>query len=284
MIAKNEAEVARSKERRRFGRDQGGGAGNNKGGARILLLLGGGCAALALVIVCAGGGVGIWMWTRAPAEQMHAKRDGDPPKNPDGKGVEPGKDQPPKDQIIVGPKLKNPLKATGPVAAVADTELGPPTDVWNLTIRMPKGLFLRFKDKKDGGTGDASFYDWATPDADEDTPGRACNVLRQRDIDNLGPFLLLTANRKLKSKPGALYPYDTILLPEEVETNGMSGARMWQSLSFPGKSKSTIVIEYRFQADDWSIFLRGVGVGKTEAEARRHAEVVDAAICTLRKR
>ena len=260
-----------------------------KGGAGIVLLLGGGCAVLLLIVTCAGVGVGIWLWNRTPADQVLANLDGNKPKNPDGKAGpdkdNPPKDNPPKDKPGDGLKPKNPLKASGPVAKVDDSEFGPPNDIWNYSIRMPKELVLRFKDKKDGGTGDASYFDWVTPEANEDTPGRACNVLRQKIVGNLGdlsPFILLTANRKLKSKPGAFYPFDTVLLPEEVEVNGIAGARMWQL--YTSKDKFTFSIEYRFQADDWSIYMRAAGVGKTEAEARRHAEVVDAAICTLRKR
>jgi hypothetical protein len=258
-------------------------------GSRNLLLLG--ACAVGLVVVGAGG-VAAWLLTRTSAGQAVARRESDGPKNPDdkaekpkpqdGKAPEPDRAGKPNDGANDGGKPKPPAKANGPVAAVADTEFGPATDVWDYTIRMPKGLLLRFKDKKDGGPGDASSYDWVTPGAGEDDPGQACNVLRQRIYGPWDPLTLVAGNRKLKSKPGDIYQFDTIQLPQEVEINGIPGARMWQL--YTSKDKFTVSIEYRFRADDWSFYIRGVGVGKTEAEARRFAEVVDAAICTLRKR
>jgi hypothetical protein len=282
MTAKHRLSTSGSEQPRAADDGGRGAAAGKRGGSGLFLLaLGGGCAAL-LVVVVGAGGVALWLWNRAPGDQQRANVDSAPSTPKAGGANGPDQDKKPTAKGDGGIKPDKPDRATGPVAAVADSEFGPPNDVWNYTIRMPKALVLRFKDKQGGGPGDASFYDWVTPGVGDNEPGQSCNVLRQKIPAEMGPFLALTANRKLKSKPGDPYPFETVVLPEDVVINGIRGARMWQLYTL--KERFTVSIEYRFQADDWSIYIRAAGVGKTEAEARRNAEVVDAAICTLRKR
>jgi hypothetical protein len=252
--------MAANPKQRRTNEDEHDEPAPKKGNSALLMIVGGGCGVLLLCLACSGGGVGIWWWKKPATDQVIA----------DAK-KEVGK-------IVDDVKAKNPLKLTGPVVKVADTELDPPVEVWDFTLRAPKGLGLADKNKRSDPQIEHWSYRWQG--------GRPAGFMqfgisKSRLPQQMEPIKVFLMG-KLKSEPGDVIQFDTVLLPQPIEINGLEGARMWRMHG--GGKAFDLQVHYRYHVDGW--LYTGVAQcgGDTEAKARENAEVADAAFCSFRKR
>jgi hypothetical protein len=231
--------------------------GKKKGGLGTMLLLGGGCAVLLACLICSGGGVGIWYWKKPPGDQVV-----EIPNKDAGKVVDNGKAK--------------------PLGKAPETDLDPPVEVWDFTLRVPKRMVSSAKNKKGGGPGVESVYAWYSEDQEDSMSINIEKIKVAPHMANLEPLAVISMNRKFKSKPKAFDQFDTVHMPQAIQINGLSGARTWtlhQSLGRFGMK-----IEYLYRVEDRSYSFMCFASSKAEATARQNAELVDVSICTFRKR
>jgi hypothetical protein len=227
-----------------------------KGGSGLFILLGGGCAVLGLCLICGGaGGAGVWWWVKPAAE----------------KAVK---------EVVDEVKAKNPVKGTAPVGKASVDELDPETKFWDFSMRLPKGLTITVNDQKLGGPDDTSLYQWTQMGGQGSW--MQINVSKLRNVGDKEPVLWFMNVQKFKSGPDDKIQFDTIHMPQPVELNGLHGARSWTLFHMADHTK--IMVRYRYHVDGWAYVFESMGLGKTEAEARTRAGLVDVSICTFKKR
>jgi hypothetical protein len=258
------------------------------GGSGMLLILGGlGCGGLLLLLFCGGVGAGIWYWQAKPvAPQVAGAKNNKPdeaanPKNPD----DPGKQK----NIIDDLKAKNPLKGTAPLGKIADADLDPAVEVWDFSIRVPNTMKIAVKNQVFKGATDIWMYRWQGGGPEW---YNGISVTKFEFALNLDPVAALSVNRKFKSDPGAQIQFDTIHMPQPIEINGLTGARLWVLTEIPpmraggvDRPKSyAINVTYRYHAEGHAYLVAGFVNEATEEAARKAASPIDAAICTFRKK
>ena len=220
------------------------------------MVLFGGCAVLLLFLFVSGAGVGMWYWKNSPAKKDDIRADGpkdDPPKKPPD----------------------DPKKMT--LGKASDFDLGVPEDVWEFSLRLPRGATMTRSNKEGGGQGESYHYAWGNSDKTA-----LCTVIKQRHGADKDALTVLSANRHIEYGKMGQAHFTTPHMPQATEINGLAGARVWQSLQNP--SSVSIFIEYTFHLDGWAYKFVAVGLGRTEDAARRNADLIDASICTFKKR
>jgi hypothetical protein len=172
----------------------------------------------------------------------------------------------------------SPIKATTSLGKTPLSELEEPVPMWDFTIRVPKGLKMKYENKKTAEEPNLMyFYQWSPPRAE------LCQVnVNKWPTTETNP-LVRVAGGKMKSDPGDKIQYDTIHLPQPVEINGLNGARYWRL--FPEMyGQVELHVVYYFLLDGWGYHFNCICFGKTEAEAKKNAELADVSVCTFRKR
>jgi hypothetical protein len=259
MPAKNEAFVNSANEAGRTGAPNGG----KRSSRGLWIGLGAGCALLVLLVACSSGAIALWVWAKPAIEEGAQKKITD---------------------AAHDANLPNPVKGTGSLGKAPLTELDPPTAVWDFTLRLPKGLVVTIDNQRTAEPPNLIYsYQWAN--SNRQSLGRALMNVGKWPTTETDPMPRLVSGRqKFKSDPGDQIRWDTIHMPQAVEINGLTGARSWTVYPDKYPDRAEIIVNYYFVVDGWGYLFNCYAFGKTEAEARQNAEVVDVSICTFRKR
>jgi hypothetical protein len=215
-----------------------------------------------LCLIAGGSGGGIWYWkfrdgNKAEDKVVEAGKD---------KKLDDGKEKKPADD----PKKRTLGKAT-------EADLDAAIDVWDYSIRLPRGMTIVSKNVNGPGPGESYTYGWRFLDEKG-----VLVVTKLRHGADKDPLLLLSANRKFEIKTDGPLQFTTPHMPHAIDINGMNGARIWQLHQSPVGFGMNI--EYRFHTEGWVYYFTALGQGKSEDAARRKADVLDVSICTFKKR